>query len=267
MSKPFPSGNLRQRLRDRIESALASGALEPMETRAVRVDDAGVPFVVRIVDAIARKERDAEERPPDFDPFLPYDEALHVADVGERHVCLLNKFYVLDDHLLIVTRGPEEQTAPLTRSDFEAWRQCMAEFPAFGFYNGGPTAGASQRHKHMQVVALPLARWSDVPIEARLDDLPFRHDLTRFDGLPEADALFELYRGAGERLGMWDDDTAYNLLLTNRWMLVVPRSSERFDSISVNGLGYAGALLVRDEAQLRRLRQAGLMHALEQCVG
>jgi ATP adenylyltransferase len=54
----------------------------------------------------------------------------------------------------------------------------------------------------------------------------------------------------------------YNLLVTDRWMLVVPRSRERFEGISINALGFAGALLVRDPAQLAAVERAGPMSVL-----
>ena len=49
----------------------------------------------------------------------------------------------------------------------------------------------------------------------------------------------------------------YNLLVTRRWMLLVPRSKEFFASISVNGLGFAGSLFVRNEQQLQTVKDAG----------
>jgi ATP adenylyltransferase len=56
---------------------------------------------------------------------------------------------------------------------------------------------------------------------------------------------------------------AYNLLLTRQWMLLVPRSRERFESISLNALAFAGALLVRDERQMAALKKHGPMSALK----
>jgi ATP adenylyltransferase len=47
-------------------------------------------------------------------------------------------------------------------------------------------------------------------------------------------------------------------------MLLVPRSREHFGAISINSLGYAGALLVRDEGQLRALAEAGPLAALRE---
>jgi len=44
----------------------------------------------------------------------------------------------------------------------------------------------------------------------------------------------------------------------------VPRSREFFHSISINSLGFAGALLVRDDEQLQALRAAGPFTALRE---
>jgi ATP adenylyltransferase len=54
----------------------------------------------------------------------------------------------------------------------------------------------------------------------------------------------------------------YNLLLTRRWMLLVPRSRERVASISVNALGFAGSLFVGERAQLNTVRRLGPMSVL-----
>jgi ATP adenylyltransferase len=42
----------------------------------------------------------------------------------------------------------------------------------------------------------------------------------------------------------------------------VPRSRERFGTISINALGFAGSLFVRDEEETQDLREAGPMRAL-----
>jgi hypothetical protein len=41
-----------------------------------------------------------------------------------------------------------------------------------GFYNGGAGAGASQRHKHLQVVRLPIARGLLAPLPLRCASSP-----------------------------------------------------------------------------------------------
>ena len=56
----------------------------------------------------------------------------------------------------------------------------------------------------------------------------------------------------------------YNFIVTKEWLLLVPRSREFFDSISINALGFAGAFLVWNEEQLRALRTAGPLTALRE---
>ena len=46
----------------------------------------------------------------------------------------------------------------------------------------------------------------------------------------------------------------YNLLVTRRWMLLVHRFQDCYERISVNSLGFAGALLVCDHNQLKFLK-------------
>jgi ATP adenylyltransferase len=57
-------------------------------------------------------------------------------------------------------------------------------------------------------------------------------------------------------------DRPYNLLIARDWMLFVPRTREQWESTSVNALGFAGALLVRDEDELARVREVGPMRLL-----
>ena len=124
------------------------------------MEDGGIRFLIRILRHLARKPRreapDASPAAARPNPFLPYDPAMYVADASPTHVCLLNKFNVVERHLLIVTRAFEDQETPLTQPDFEALWTCLAEAEGLGFYNSGAVAGASQPHKHLQLVPLPL---------------------------------------------------------------------------------------------------------------
>jgi ATP adenylyltransferase len=197
---------------------------------------------------------------------------------------------VIELHLLIVTRDFEHQETLLNSRDFQALAACMTGVDGLGFYNGGTAAGASQTHKHLQLVPLPLS--SDgpaVPIEpllagARTDakpdqapGLPFRHAFLRLDP-----ALFTRPAQAGEELfaqycslchavglgsalvdSRLQQSAPYNLLLTRDWMLLVPRTCEHADSISVNALGFAGSLFVKDQAQMGLIRQRGPMAVLQ----
>lgn len=283
-------------LRAQTRHALQCGALQPIETALTHLDQDGVRFAVRQVSSLARKEAarrtdastasgpaaDHRTRP---NPFLPYEPDLCVGELSPTHVALLNKYNVIDDHLLIVTRRFVPQTALLDLADFEALLVALRGGDALGFYNGGEEAGASQPHKHLQAVPLPLDdSGMSAPIEALFDSvsvtdrgvriagLPFAHAFARVD-LMTADAAqsaLNTYRAllnatgidAIDAGGLAHQSAPYNLLVTRRWMLVAPRAAERVDGISLNALGFAGSLFVRDAQQLATLARIGPMTAL-----
>ncbi|MGF6899177.1 ATP adenylyltransferase family protein [Paraburkholderia sp. GAS348] len=277
------------------EHALRCGALRPIETIQVLIEDRGIGFLIRQVSSLARKEetrqasKDKAVTCSTVSPFLPYDPDLFVADISDTHVALLNKFNVIDHHLLIVTRSFKSQETLLDLADFAAWIACMAEFDSLGFYNGGADAGASQQHKHLQIVPLPLGESGPpLPVEAILESacmdgpigtipgLAFRHAFAHLEPAPAgsthaAHAALDCYHAllaavglrASEVNGELHQSAPYNLLVTPRWMLLVPRSSERVEGISVNALGFAGSLFVRDAAQMQAIERLGPMTVLQ----
>jgi len=290
---PFARGSLAGSITAVTAGARASGALLPIATDSEFIEDHGVRFFVRVLanlqrkgDQRAKEARDAAAGRP-FNPFLPYEQALFVADVSETHVAILNKFSVVDHHLLIATREFERQRALLTLRDFEAWWRCLGEYDSLGFYNGGPEAGASQSHKHLQLVPLPLApQGPPVPIAPLLAGVrgpvgsgpipafDFSHSFAILGAATSERAAareaFERYVSLLEQVGLHPSagkssdlqGGPYNLIAAREWLLLVPRSREFFGSISINGLGFAGAFLVWNEEQLRALRAAGPLTAL-----
>jgi sulfate adenylyltransferase (ADP) / ATP adenylyltransferase len=289
-------GTLLPGLRTCTQSALASGALQPILTDEEVIEDGGVRFLVRVVSTLRRKEAERRRQASvglnpvkPANPFLPPERALTVADISRTHLAVLNKFHVLERHLLIVTRAFEHQETLLTLDDFRALFVCMAEYPALAFYNGGAPAGASQPHKHLQLVPLfPVAGGLGVPMESllygagsRCPYLPFAHTFGRLSVSPAEDPLsaasegFDLYRhlllllgiSAVQRAGELRQSAPYNLLLARDWMLAVPRVQECYRTVSVNALGFAGSLFVKDAEQLETIRVAGPMNLLKTVAG
>ena len=215
------------------------------------MEDGGIRFLVRIIANLVRRDQDRELTPKkQVNPFLPYDEDLFVSDISDTHVCLLNKFNVLDYHLLIVTRSFEDQESLLSLRDFMATWACLMEFEGLAFYNAGKRAGASQRHKHLQIVPLPLVRLGPkIHIEPLFKSARFRGSIGTLPGLPflhaivwvdpvrsrsplkDAQDTLESYHTMLEAMGLHcsysGDGTGrcdpYNLLMTREWMLLVPR--------------------------------------------
>lgn len=285
-------GTLWARATAQSEYALERGALYPIPTESMLIEQSGIRFLVRILANLARKEEARQQKQQmaksgqDFNPFLPYDRDLFVADLSDTHVCLLNKYNVVDHHLLIITRNFEDQETLLTLDDFAALWVCLAEIEGLGFYNSGKLAGASQRHKHLQLVPLPLLPTGEnIPIEVAFAEtqwngtigtsptLPFQHAISLLEWNQDltsqqaAQATLEVYYRLLTQLDLYSSAEgrlkgAYNLLVTRRWMFVVPRRQEQFASIPVNSLGFAGTLFVRNQEQFEQLKAISPLNLL-----
>lgn len=267
-----------------IRRAVDSSALQPIRTEQCWLADGPFRFSVRWVSSLALKDRARVDtvirRKPDFNPFLPPEPELTVAELGPAHLVVLNKFPVIDRHLLIVTRQFEDQRTPLSRADFDALAAVIAVHGGLGFYNGGRLAGASQAHKHLQWVpetAAALDAFLPPPLPATgagavaHPALPWAHAYVRLgdgstaDARPDGAALAAAFRTACAALDLpctADPMPPYNLLVTREVLLVVPRVHEKWQDVSVNSLGYAGSLFVRDREQIERLRAQGPLAVL-----
>lgn len=296
-SKTFESGDLWSKVLNSTRHAIRNGALRHIPTHQELIAHDQVHFLVRIIanptnrDAYNESMQKARGKGRGaVDPFLPHEADLFVADLSESHLVVLNKFNVVHHHSLIITRAFESQHSLLTLRDFQAVWTCLAEVDGLVFYNSGPIAGSSQPHKHLQLIPLPM-----VPGEPRVltealitaglgqdlighsPKLPFAHSITptTLDG-PNAmqsaakeslQRYHTMIRATGLHVKTVENtqiSDPYNLLITRQWMLLVPRRAESFESISINALGFAGALLVKNSRQLQTLKQVGPMKILQQ---
>ena len=293
------TGKLWQRLTEQTRLALISGSLVSIDTDFSFIEDGGVRFMVRLAKNLKRKAADSSGQSTEhkktgkrFNPFLPPEADLLVGTIPPEHIAVLNKFNVVNNHLLIVTKDFVDQETLLTRQDFRVLIWSMNEFPSLAFYNGGKIGGASQPHKHLQLVPLPLCgAKTGTPMDAiihtdelsdspqSISTLPFTHRIAALPVKPRninttAEALFQCYRAMlddlglspVERDGVWWQTSPYNLLVTRDWMLLVPRVREKIEDISINSLGFAGSLFVFDETALQRVHEIGPMQALKGVV-
>jgi ATP adenylyltransferase len=273
----------------RSVDALASGALQPLRVEQLELEDGGLQFIVRWASTLAHKDgRKAElpggPRDPDFNPFLTPEPALTVGALGEGHVIILNKFPVCRHHLVLARKLFFEQLSPLELEDFAALAAIMSTEGGLGFYNGGAPAGASQRHKHVQWIPADDGNASLRGYSPRLPAnaselslashpaLPIRHCFVRVNcgaGVPapqSAQSMLAGFHAALQNLEMLPDADGllppFNLLLNDGWMLMVPRSQEHFNEISINALSYGGTIYVRHKVQIDAIREAGALGAL-----
>jgi len=279
-------GTLWSKTQQKTKFARKCGALKSIETEYQLIQQQGIPFVVRTLSNLARKEKAVQQQSKKeqetgekINPFLPYEPDLFVGNISKTHFCLLNKFNVVDNHLLIVTRAFEEQTDLLNLRDFAALWSCMQEIDGLAFFNGGEIAGASQRHKHLQLIPLPfMENVVYLPIEKAIADIsfqdsfgtiasfPFRHGVASLKIAPEvsptvaAKIILQQYQTLLSKVSLethsqTQQPGAYNFLATRNWIMIIPRSQHSFEGIPINSLGFAGSLFVRDRDSLELLKE------------
>lgn len=228
-----------------------------------------VPWSVRTVPALlhkpSNKGKDAGAR--EFhDVFAPpYAPNLLVAELPEYTV-LLNKFCVLPEHALLVTREFVPQDLPPTPAMLALVYKIICAHEArgehgeaFAFFNCGAPSGASQPHCHFQLVEVGARDGVALPIETLLASIPrdgdeYRHThmlptpWQHFVALlePQPDDRVEAYIGARfmqaldsmfqERMHLLARDSgavpagrpSFNVLVTRRALHIVPRRTDAF---------------------------------------
>jgi ATP adenylyltransferase len=255
--------------------AEANGALIPLDT-ALEGLARCEPFVIRRLESATPKHLRREGPKPN--PFLPWDQRLEVERLGSSHLLLLNKFPVQRGHLLLITQQWRPQAGWLEQAD---WRQLAAVdacTSGLWFFNSCPEAGASQPHRHLQLlprepseVCCPL----DSAIRAQLagleDPWPWRYRVSHRTAPAGAEAAVELerlYLEQTESLGLGQPSMSehpgapYNVLISPDWFMTVARTREHAAGFSVNALGFAGYLLLTNGSDRDWLERHGPLELL-----
>lgn len=320
MSTSSAHAELVRQIPTSYEKAVTSGDLLFFPSTVHKHVDVDVEFEIRLCPALQKKpttETQPSIIPVDpaadaglatqgnkgtvFDPFSPpYNANLFVGelqdeDSQEEYVVLLNKYSVVPNHFLLVSKEFKSQSTPLFPPDLVQMYTILIEakkagLKALSFYNCGDNSGASQPHKHAQFIPIEddgppvekLARRTKLETPTRpftLASLPYANHVYRFPSeLPSAEpdelqetlcqafmALLELVISTIRH----DPDypagkPSYNVLLTLEHLHVIPRRFETHvlqetgDKLSVNSLGFAGMLLVKSEEELEAVKKEGV---------
>lgn len=288
----------------RWKVADSAGALRPLETRVELIEGAfgpgSSPFILRYLTSSTEPGAPKKPEPPKstwsdpkvLSPFVAPEPALVVAShFGPRrcHNVLLNKFPVVSHHLLLCTAEFRSQEEDLDEGDVLALDELAAGAYAgdqpLCFYNCGKNSGASQGHKHLQVVPsfvettggaqqpYPLVTIAkSAPDGAtRLPAFPFRH---AFHRLAPGEPRFAAYRRLLAECGIDSEvpRVSYSFLASGDWMIVIPRCCEgpRMPDgsliTSVNALGFAGSIFVKTEPLVAYVKRVGPVNILRQCA-
>ncbi|OAA50306.1 5',5'''-P-1,P-4-tetraphosphate phosphorylase 2 [Metarhizium rileyi] len=297
--------NLPSLVRTTFAKALAGGDLHYFPTKVTILPVNSVPFQLRFSPALANKPKppqDASSTTPrkPLDPFANPPPALYIADVGPSHYLVLNKFAVVPEHFILATRDFKEQTHLLEEPDLDATLACIRAFEEtrdkgdesdglFAFFNCGEHSGASQPHRHIQLLPVDRMRdglesgplWNVLADREDLADTPFvvfsEPVAPAMSGAEIHGVYLRLYgqacRAVGERTGTRAEEVlaagptqiSYNMAMTRNRLVICPRLSEGgvvcgrdgrdVGRVALNGTLLAGTALVKNEAEWDALRE------------
>ena len=257
-----------------------NNSLFPLKTRVITTDfyDKN-DFIIRKLDTSKFIKNSVYG--PRENPFCPWEKILEVANIGEHHQLILNKYPVQKGHILLITNTWKPQNGWLDINDWIAIQKVNKDTSGLWFFNSCPMAGASQPHRHIQLlrrakndVSCPREKW--------FLELKFSRDtnnklkkstvVSEFNFLESSSNIYNLYLKLSYKLGLGDPiknkkpKKPYNMLITNKWIAMIQRKRDYINGISINGLGFAGYLLVTEKSNINYLKKFGPEKLLENFV-
>ncbi|RYO81254.1 hypothetical protein DL766_000270 [Monosporascus sp. MC13-8B] len=283
--------NLPALVKSAFQRARDNGALLYYATQVTILNVGSIPFQLRYSPALASKPKAAKPKDPDAKPFNPFENpapGLLVAQLPPAHRLVLNKFAVVPEHFILVTKEVKPQTHVLEKDDIAAAYACIEAYDRSGqelfvFFNSGKHSGASQPHRHLQL--LPVARMQDgleqvergetwSVLADKLDEhaqtLPFavmKAAITPGMSVEARhDTYLDLYKRAVNAVtpnvevpSEGEANISYNLAMTKTSMAICPRTGEgaairnktgqEVGYVSLNGTVLAGTALVKNQAE------------------
>ncbi len=260
----------------RSAEAEATGALVPLTTEVLDAPQLS-PFVLRRL--VSRTPKHLRSGGPKPNPFLPWERQLEVGRLGARHVLLLNKFPVQPGHLLVITADWQPQAGWLGRDDWQAVAELAQDTAGLWFFNSCAAAGASQPHRHLQLLPRTAGEASCPLAGHLLDQLthnrrpwPWAYALSPRREPANPLELESLYLQHAELLGLGNPHRdpqpshPYNLVFDDHWLLTVRRRQEHCAGFSLNALAFAGYLLSTEQSSMPWLQQHGPWLLLQQAA-
>ena len=257
--------------------SINSKSLFPLKTNDITNNlYKGNDFIIRELDITKFKKNTLIG--PRINPFKPWDKILEIDSIGNSHQLILNKYPVQLGHVLLITNEWKEQNGWLDIKDWEAIKEVNKDTSGLWFFNSGPLAGASQPHRHIQLLrrdpselSCPREKWI-----LALNNLNYKNEkfskniiLKKFSKSLNEENIHEIYKDLSYNLGLGDPRNdkkpkyPYNLIFTDRWMIIIKRKTDNLFGISINALGFAGYILVTENSDIKYLRELGPEKLLE----
>ncbi len=255
--------------------AIKEGALIPLKTKLSKLStNEGTHFQIRQLTSLFFSENKVYG--PKANPFFPWDRRLEISNINHDHVLILNKYPVQLGHMLLITNNWAPQNGWLSSNDWKALENVDKITSGLWFFNSGPEAGASQPHRHLQL----LPRISNSMICPRegyflslikgLGENNYHKDFgfiikkrSTSSNIPKYRLLYNDYLTLAAGVNLGEPETTkmpldpYNLLICKKWIVLIKRRNDFYRGFNVNALGYAGYLLATQESDMDWLKDNG----------
>jgi len=236
----------------------------------------GNDFIIRELD-ISKFKKNTSIGPKN-NPFKPWDKILEIDSIGNHHQLILNKYPVQLGHALLITNEWREQSGWIDIKDWQAVKKVNEDTTGLWFFNSGPLAGASQPHRHIQLLRrdpsellCPREKWIHEFNKLNYKNQKIRENIIvkKFSNSINDENIHEIYNELSNKLGLGDAKKdnkpkyPYNLIFTNNWMVLIRRKKDNLHGISINALGFAGYILVTEKSNINYLKKIGPEKLLE----
>ncbi|WP_269616971.1 ATP adenylyltransferase [Prochlorococcus marinus] len=239
--------------------AVNCGAVIPLNTIKYKSSEECCDFELRFLKSPIPKY--LIEYGPKRNPFIPWDSRLEIQPINDKHTLILNKYPVQIGHMLLITNTWKPQNGWLNKDDFEAIQNVDSDTTGLWFFNSSKEAGASQPHRHFQLLPrrynesiCPRFDWfCSLLNNTKGNNSEISHCISirqrsKNKKSSEYD-LFSSYKSMIDEMNLGDIDIInkplkpYNLLITSEWIALITRRTDKSNGFSINALGFAGYFL------------------------
>ena len=262
--------------------AINSGAVIPLITKKYNFSEEYCDFELRFLKSPIPKY--LIEYGPKRNPFIPWDSRLEIESINDKHTLILNKYPVQIGHMLLITNSWHPQNGWLTLDDFNAILSVDNDTTGLWFFNSSKEAGASQPHRHFQLLPrhiceniCPRYQWFCTLLNNKnnINSL-ISHSISikrrNKNNNTNSNDLFNSYKSMIEemnlgKIGINDIPLKpYNLLITSEWIALITRKTDRSNGFSINALGFAGYFLGTKNSDIDTLIKFGPERILKDVI-
>ena len=259
--------------------AIDCGALKPLKTIEYKIKNRKYKYQLRILDS--KTPHLYLEFGPKTNPFIPWDKPLEVKSLSDKHVVILNKYPVQIGHMLLITKQWKPQNGWLDKDDFNEIVNIEKDTSGLWFFNSSKEAGASQPHRHIQLlrrgeneIICPREEWfssradRNIYSKSKISKSILIHSRKNHS----SEDLYEAYKSLCNKMNIGNINSdsfpliPYNLLITQNWIAIIRRIKEKAYGFNINALGFAGYFLGKKSSDIKLLTSEGPEKILNEVV-